>query len=122
MAGRKPAKDYAALYPGWPDIDPKTVTDPLDHRVLQLFHLVRDDFEARMKRGEIKSTKEYSRFLELPSALVHNLLHGKTIPTVETIVRIENKVHHSMFPPYDNSLMHEVHEQESRVNTKNSQQ
>lgn len=110
MAGRSPKKDYGTLHPGWPDYPQENIEDLFDQRVHALFAAVRAEYQVMEMRGEVSSVKDFARFLELPSGLVHNLMHGKTIPTVETIMRIESKVHRSIFPAYEISDMYRKHQ------------
>lgn len=100
MAGRKPAKDYQALYPGWPEVDPATIDDPIDKRLLILFTRVQAEFARLKDNGTVTSFKDFARFLDLPSALVHNLLNGRSVPSVETMFRIEEKMRTAVYPPF----------------------
>lgn len=101
MAGRKPAKDFNNLYPGWPDLDTSEVSDAVDARFLLFVHRFRELFESSRANGKISSIKEFSDQLDMSVGLVHGLLHGEKFPSLETVLKLEEKLGHSLLDPYD---------------------
>lgn len=104
MAGRKPAKNFTALYPGWPEIDPSKVSDRVDMRFLLFVHKFREQFESYRSSGKVSSIKEFSDHLDISVGLVHGLLNGEKFPSLETVLKLEEKLERTLLDSFDSQL------------------
>lgn len=87
--GRPPRKDYASLYPGWPDVDVGVVGDVHDRRLLQLICNVRSAYEEGLASGEVSSLRDVARRVGTSHAVLNKLLSGVGWPSSETVSRLE---------------------------------
>jgi len=101
VAGRKPAKNFSNLYPGWPEIDSSEVSDAVDARFLLFVHRFRELFESYRASGRVSSIKEFSDHLGISVGLVHGLLNGEKFPSLETVLKLEEKLGHPLLDSFD---------------------
>lgn len=107
MAGRKPAKNFSKLYPGWPELDSSEIEDAVDARFLIFVHRFRDLFEGYRANGKISSIKEFSEHLGISVGLVHGLLKGEKFPSLETVLKLEEKLKYTLLDSFD-SYRHDI--------------
>lgn len=91
-SGRKPAKVFADLYPGWPDLDVNTIDDGIDRRFLRFVHQFQSVYQARLDSGETMSINDFALQLEMPYSLIRGLLRGEKFPSLETVLKLEDKL------------------------------
>lgn len=98
-SGRKPAKVFTDLYPGWPDLAVEEIEDPIDCRFLQLVHQFQAVYQSRLDSGETMSINDFSLQLDMPYALVRGLLRGEKFPSLETVLKLEDKLKITLLDP-----------------------
>lgn len=96
--GRKPAKDFAAVYPGWPDIDPDKVSDPNDRRLLIFTHRFNAAYAEFKDRGWITSLRDLAHRIDTGHATILRSLNGERWPMAETVSKLETLMERELWP------------------------
>lgn len=101
MTGRKPAKNFNELYPGWPDLSPCEITDQVDARFLHFVHKFREIYKSQRESGQVTSIKHFSQNLDISTGLTHGLLRGEKFPSLETVLKLEEGLDCTLLDPYN---------------------
>ena len=104
MAGRKPAKNFIDLYPGWPNLDASEITDIVDMRFLLFVHRFREIFKTYRASAKGSSIKDFSDHLNMSVGLIHGLLNGEKFPSLETVLKLEKKLGCTLLDSFDSHI------------------
>ncbi|QMV85835.1 helix-turn-helix transcriptional regulator [Corynebacterium hindlerae] len=96
--GRRPAKNFAAEYPGWPDIKAAEVDDVDDRRLLIFVHRLRAAVRDFEDRGWLTSHRDLARRIGTGHATILRVLRGDMWPTAETISKLETTLERELWP------------------------